>query len=115
MHTESERLRALTETYQRNPIESGASRCCLDRFQSNADVVAEIADLGHVHVRELAASDWEGLNSWIRMLTCSAGLPPPALIHNVPVTLPELLWKEKTLHRFIRNLILPARPPRPRP
>ena len=31
-HTESERLRAFTETYQRNPIESGASRCCLDRL-----------------------------------------------------------------------------------
>jgi len=32
MHTGSERYRALTETYQINPIESGASRCCLDRF-----------------------------------------------------------------------------------
>ena len=75
--------------------------------------MAEIADLGHVYVRELAASDWEGLNSWIRMLTCSAGLPPPALIHNVLVTLPELLWKEKTLHRFIRMLTFPARPRAP--
>jgi hypothetical protein len=32
-----------------------------------ADVVAEIADLGAVHVRELTASDWEGLNSWSRL------------------------------------------------
>ena len=75
--------------------------------------MAEIADLGHVHVRELAASDWEGLNSWIRMLTCSAGLPPPALIHNVLVTLPELLWKEKTLHRFTRMLTCSAGLPPP--
>jgi len=32
-----------------------------------SDVVAEIADLGAVHVRELASSDWEGLSSWSRL------------------------------------------------
>jgi hypothetical protein len=33
----------------------------------HADIVAEIADLGAVHIRELAASDWEGLDSWSRL------------------------------------------------
>ena len=32
-----------------------------------ADVIAEIADLGAAHVRELASSDWEGLSSWRRL------------------------------------------------
>ena len=31
-HEDSERLRAFTETHQRSPRESGASRSCLDRF-----------------------------------------------------------------------------------
>ena len=35
--------------------------------QMRANIVAEIADLGAVHVQELAASDRTGLNSWSQL------------------------------------------------
>ena len=35
-HRDSEKLRAFTETHQRNQIQSGASRSCLDRFQDES-------------------------------------------------------------------------------
>ena len=35
--------------------------------QMRANIVAEIADLGAVHVQELATSDWTGINSWSQL------------------------------------------------